>query len=123
MLEYYTALPPLPPLPSTPPPLPSTQPKTGGRGQGQGQGGGSTAGAGSGVGGGGGGAAEREGGEYTDSEQGVCEHDPEIAEAALWAITNMACDLGLAKVTRASLTLSHSYIITAPPIYRYSHPY
>ena len=32
----------------------------------------------------------------------MCEHDPEIAEAALWAITNMACDLGLAKVTNTS---------------------
>ena len=38
----------------------------------------------------------------TGSPEGerMCEHDPEIAEAALWAITNMACDLGLAKVTR-----------------------
>jgi len=25
------------------------------------------------------------------------EHDPEIAEAALWAMANLACDVGLAK--------------------------
>ena len=60
-----------------------------------------------------------DGGACDPTQYPVCEYDPEIAEAALWAITNMACDLGLAKVmTRArlawlNLTLHHTiYLIT-----------